>query len=193
MSKIFTPGAGILFIKVGTHAQETLDAIIERKLEEIERTGMSFWGYGGNTCHPTSMVQPFAKELSAQGPIHVCMETMVSNHFGVPESAAEYSADGDKWEFVPPEIDVRGSRYALVIKNLKEDRFSLPLGQTRVPVGPSSGRFGSRYVQGKVDKACLEVLPKSSVPPDVERNDRPISYVAELVEPYAVFLRNFRQ
>ena len=192
MSELLKPGTGILFIKVGTHAQETLDSIVERKLKEIDQNGFAFWGYGGNTCHPTSMVQPFSSEFGAKRPVQVCMETMVSNHFAVPQSAAEYSADGLEWKVIPPAIDVRGSRYALVIKDLKQDHFSLPLAQTRVPIGPSSGRSGSRYVRGRVDKACLEVIAPSSVPHDLERNDRPISYVAELTEPFAVFLRHFR-
>jgi hypothetical protein len=193
VSTIFKPGAGILFMKVGTHAQEPLDEIIQRKMKEIAETGYALWGYGGNTCHPTSMVQPFAKTFAAKGePIHLCMEEMVSNHFAEQLSAAESSADGINWERIPNTIDVRGSRYALVIDKLHEDRFLLPLEATQVPVGPSSGRVGSRYVKGKVDKACLEVMPEPERSNEVERNERSIRFVAELRAPYAVFLRNVR-
>ena len=58
MSKIIEPGSGLLYMKVGTHARETLEDIIRRKTKEIEDTGYAFWGYGGNTCHPRTMVQP---------------------------------------------------------------------------------------------------------------------------------------
>lgn len=194
MSDVIKPGSGILFMKVGTHAQESLDQIIGRKLKEIDLAGHTLWGYGGNTCHPTSMVQPFARSFAKRGePIHLCMEEMVSNHFGEPLSAAEQSADGQRWERIPNEIDVRGSRYALVIEALHQDRFLLPLERTRVPVGPSSGRLGSRYVKGKVDKACLEVLAEAERVNEEDRNERPIRFVATLRPPYAVFLRNFRQ
>jgi hypothetical protein len=44
MSGIVTPGAGILYMKVGTHARETLDDIIKRKTREIEKEGVAFWG-----------------------------------------------------------------------------------------------------------------------------------------------------
>ena len=192
MSEIIKPGAGVLFMKVGTHAQEKLEEIIRRKSREIEETGYGMWGYGGNTCHPSSMVQPFAQSFVDRGEtIHLIMEAMDSNHFAEPLSAAEFSVDGRTWQEIPDTIEVRGSRYALIIKSLQEAEFSLPLNQTRVPVGPSTGRFGSRYVNGRVDKACLEVLPESERASE-PMTKRPISLVAELKSPYAVFLRNYR-
>jgi hypothetical protein len=193
VTDIIRPGAGILFMKVGTHAQEDIADIIKRKSKEIERTGFGMWGYGGNTCHPSSMVQPFARMFEERGqPIHLCMEEMHSSHFAEPLCAAEYSADGVKWKTIPDTIEVRGSRYALIIEQLHEDRFSLPLNRTRVPIGPSSGRLGSRYISGRVDKACLEVLPQEERSNKDEIPDRPIHLVATLKAPYAVFLRNYR-
>ena len=87
-------------------------------------------------------------------------------------------------------MDVLGSRYALGIKSLKRSEFNLPLEQTRVPVGPSMGRLGSRYIQGRVDKACLEVLNEPEAINEGEPRLIPIGLVAELHAPYAVFLRN---
>ncbi len=82
MSDIIRPGAGVLFMKVGTHAQESLADIIARKTKEIEETGYAMWGYGGNTCHPRTMVQPFAEAWADRGePIYLCMEEMDSRHF----------------------------------------------------------------------------------------------------------------
>ncbi|GLI21915.1 hypothetical protein GGQ86_000783 [Xanthobacter flavus] len=195
MNELFRPGAGFLFMKVGTHAQESLADIVARKRKEIEKVGHTLWGYGGNTCHPTTMVQPFARNYAERSePIHLVMEEMESKHFAEPMCAAELSVDGLKWDLIPNEIEVRGSRHALVIRDLQLADFSLPLNQTFVPVGPSRGRLGSRYVMGRVDKACLEF----SAAPELTNEDpakltRPINLVAELVEPYAVFLRNFRQ
>ena len=62
MTEILAPGNGIFFMRVGTHARETLDEIVARKIHEIDCLGYTFWGYGGNTCHPTMIVQPFAQE-----------------------------------------------------------------------------------------------------------------------------------
>lgn len=191
VNDIVRPGAGVLFMKIGTHAREPLADIIARKQEEIRRAGFGMWGYGGNTCHPSSMVQPFAKKFSARGPIHLCMEEMDSSHFG-EGVAAEYSTNGVDWKEIPETIEVRGSKYALVIDQLHEDRFSLPLDQTRVPVGPSMGRLGTRYIKGRVDKACLEILEAAELTNEAEKREVEIHLVATLREPYAVFLRGQR-
>ncbi|HEY1751003.1 MAG TPA: hypothetical protein VGG29_07050 [Caulobacteraceae bacterium] len=194
MNDLIRPGEGLLFMKIGSHAQEGLAAIIARKSEEIRQTGFGMWGYGGGTCHPTSMVQPFAESFAERGQtIHLVMEEMSSNHRADPLSAAEFSADGLAWEAIPPTIDVRGSRYALVIERLREARFSLPLDQTRVPLGPSTGRLGSRYLRGRVDKACLEVTEAPEVPNEGEPRIVPINLVADLRAPFAVFLRGERK
>jgi len=192
MNEIVRPGSGLLFMKIGTHANESLADIIARKSAEIRSTGYGMWGYGGNTCHPGSMVQPFARTFAELGrTIHLCMEEMNSNHFG-EGVADEFSPDGVNWQKIPDTIEVRGSRYALVIDDLHEDRFTLPLDQTRVPVGPSTGRLGSRYIQGRVDKACLEVIDAPELSNEQEPRMIDIHLVAALRDPYAVFLRGQR-
>jgi len=191
MSAIIKPGAGLLFMKVGTHAQEDLSDIIVRKTKEIEETGYGMWGYGGNTCHPRSMVQPFAEMFGERGqPIHLVMQEMKSNHFAEPVRADQFSVDGLHWEDIPETIHVRGSRFALVIKSLQKEELTLPLNQTKVPIGPSTGRAGNRYLRGQVDKACLEFLEHPEVINEAEPAEVKINLVAELAEPYAVFLRN---
>lgn len=194
MSELVEPGAGLLFMKVGVHAQETLEDIVARKMGEIDKAGYGLWGYGGNTCHPGTMVQPFAEKFASEGkPIHLVMEEMNSNHFAEPRVAAEFSADGREWKEIPEEIEVLGSRFALVIENLRQHEETLSLNQTKVAVGNSMGRLGSRYVSGRVDKACLEVMPQPElVNEENSKAERPINLVADLVAPYAVFLRNFR-
>lgn len=193
MTTIVKPGAGLLFMKVGTHAQETLEDIIARKSKEIEDTGYAMWGYGGNTCHPRTMVQPFAEDLAArQQPIVLCMQAMESKHFAEPLRANEFSPDGINWQLIPPTIHVLGSRYALVIKGLRSEQHNLPLNQTKVAVGNSRGRLGSRYIQGRVDKACLEVIDEPERTNDPDTSLIKIDLVAELAEPYAVFLRDHK-
>lgn len=192
VNEIVRPGSGVLFMKIGTHANESLADIIARKSREIRDTGFGMWGYGGNTCHPASMVQPFAKTFAQNGrPIHLCMEEMNSNHFG-EGVAREYSVDGISWLEIPETIEVRGSRYALVIEDLHEEKFQLPLDQTRVPVGPSTGRLGSRYIKGRVDKACLEIMDAPELSNEADPRLIGIDLVATLKDPYAVFLRGER-
>jgi hypothetical protein len=191
---IIVPGAGILFMKVGTHAKEDLATIIARKSKEIDDAGFAMWGYGGNTCHPRTMVQPFAEEYAAkQMPIYLCMQEMDSRHFADPLRANEYSADGTKWEAIPSGVNVLGSRFALVLESLEEDDFVLPLANAKVAIGLSKGRAAGRYIQGQVDKACLEIVtdPLPGLQPE-EVKEIPINLVAKLKSPYAVFLRDHR-
>jgi hypothetical protein len=194
MKGIVHPGASILFMKIGCHAKEPLDEIVKRKLKEIEDEGYAMWGYGGNTCHPTSMVQPFAEESAKAGqPIILCMQEMNSNHFADQVRAKEFSSDGITWKPVPSGINPMGSRFALTIKDLKKQELTLPLAQTRIAVGPSRGRLGSRYILNQVDKACLQVMAeKEKVNDASEDKEVKITWVAELQAPYAVFLRNDR-
>jgi hypothetical protein len=198
MSTIVTPGAGILYMKVGTHARETLDDIIRRKTREIEEAGVAFWGYGGSTCHPQTMVQPFARDYQERGQtVTLCMHPMDSKHFAHPLRADEFSIDGIKWEIIPAAIRVLGSRYALVIKNLRKDSFDLPLDLTQVAVGNSMGTSGSKYIKGRVDKACLQVVgdmaqsrSELGAGPEDSGEAKQIGLVADLADPFAVYVRN---
>lgn len=189
MTDIMTPGSGIIFMKVGTHANEELTQIIARKRAEIEQAGRAMWGYGGNTCHPTSMVQPFAKAFAAQGRrIHLVMQRINSRHGAAQVRAQSFSEDGLNWQPIPEGVNVLGSKFALVIRGLREQDDMLDLSSTRVAVGRNQGRLGNRYVQGQADKACLEVTASERINDPSPRAIK-ISLVAELIAPYAVFLR----
>lgn len=186
---MFDPGDAVLYMKVGTHAEEDLAHIIARKKREIEDAGLAMWGYGGNTCHPTSMVQPFAREHAKAGrPIILAMQPMNSKHFAEPLRAEEFSGDGTRWEPIPEGINVLGSRYALCLRTLERVDTTLHLANTLVALGPSKGKVGSNYVRSRVDKACLEITEHANDP----TGPLPIKIelVAELVEPFAVFLRS---
>ena len=188
MTDIVHPGAGIVYMKVGTHARESLSDIIARKRQEIADADYALWGYGGSTCHPLTSVQPFARDFMQRGNvIHLVMQPMVSKHFAIPNRAEEFSVDGVDWQEVPAAIDVRGSRYALKIDTLEETEFELPLAHTRVAVGNSRGRRGDRYIRGRVDKACLEII-EDELDSDEAKHVK-IGLVARLVEPYAVLLK----
>jgi hypothetical protein len=174
-------------MKVGTHAKESLDDIIERKSREIKDAGFALWGYGGNTCHPETMVQPFARTHYRDGNvIYLCMHPMDSNHFADQIRADDFSINGSDWKDIPGAINVLGSRFALAVKDLRPEEFELPLENTRVAIGRSRGASGSRYIKGRVDKACLEITADTATSgPTIH-----IGIVAELVEPYAVYVRN---
>jgi hypothetical protein len=188
MAEPLAPGSGLIYMKVGTHAGEPLEAIIERKRREIDEAGYALWGYGGNTCHPLTMVQPFARDFERRnGVIYLCMQPMESRHFAVSQRADVLSQDGVLWEPIPAAINVIGSRYALAITDLTEEEFDLELTRTKVAIGNSVGQWGDHYIKGRVDKACLEVTnvaDESEAPRSVQ-----IRLTARLTDPYAVLVR----
>lgn len=184
MSDLIRPGYPVLYMKVGMHAGESLDDILERKQAEIDRVGFAMWGYGGPTC-PPSRVRPYADECASAGRvIRLVMEPMESRHAREPVRASRFSVDNHRWDPIPNGIDVLGSRYALCIANLREVDEDLPLGSTAVAIGPSKGKPGAAYIRGRIDKACLEVLPTVD-----EGRVAAIRLAADIVAPWSVFLR----
>lgn len=188
MADSLAPGTGVIYMKVGTHAQESLDDILERKQREIKEAGVSFWGYGGGTCHPLLRVQPFVKERLATGnAIYLAMKPMLSKHFAAPIPAEAYSDDGVTWNSIPKGVEVRGSRYALILDSIEPSDVDLDLGQATVAAGLKRGVPASSYVKGRVDKGCF-IVEQSRVVHDEPKLEH-IRLIATLKEPYAVLLR----
>ena len=103
--------------------------------------------------------------------------------------ASEYSADGIHWQPIPDGIEVTGSRYALVLDEIKPGQLNLHASEYQVGIGPSRGKPADIYLHGRVDKGCLTrgaVGAPATPSPDKLRQ---ISHVARMQEPYAVILR----
>jgi len=182
----FSEGSPFLFMKVGTHAREPFEQIVERKSAELRDAGMIFWGYGGNTCHPET-VRAFAKHHAKAGRVvQLAMHRMNSNHLADPKLSKDYSDDGVVWRPVPKGIQVLGSKYALVLGSLEEANFELDLDSIRVACGASQGRLASDYIRGHVDKGCFEIGEPTG---NGIAHPVRIGLVAKLIEPYAVFLK----
>ncbi|SDG95255.1 hypothetical protein [Microbacterium pygmaeum] len=177
------PGDHILYMKVGVHAGETLEDILERKRREVQEAGFAMWGYGGNSCFPTR-VREFAERV--EGPITLVMQEINSNHNAAQVRSREYSTDRETWREIPAEVNVLGSKYALVLSSLDDVDTLLDLSATRVGVGDSRGKVGKDYIRGRLDKACLDVVDA----PTEDAATVKISVAAPLMAPYAVFLRD---
>jgi len=74
-----------------------------------------------------------------------------------------------------------------MIKNLRKEEFDLSLRDTKVAIGNSMGKLGSKYIKGRVDKACLEIAEPIE---GAEDRSVHIALVAEICDPYAVYVRN---
>ena len=187
---VLRPDEPFVFMKVGRHAGEELGEILERKQRELESAGMIFWGYGGGTMHPIDKVQPFIRSrIDQTGPLKLLMQSIISKHPDTAAVATEYSKDGVHWEPVPEGIEVRGSRYALVLGEIEAGGGEkLDLNAYQVGAGPSAGRGAGGYIKGRVDKGLL--VPAQGVPQSEGGRIVTVDYAAQLMEPYAVLLRS---
>jgi hypothetical protein len=183
------PDEPFVFMKVGRHAGEDLDEILERKQRELERAGVIFWGYGGGTMHPIQKVQPFVRSrIEHTGQIKLLMQTILSRHPDTAAVATEFSRDGVHWEPVPEGVEVRGSKYALVLGEIQSgDGMEVDFGAYQVGAGPSSGRAAGDYIKGRVDKGLLDPARGEAA---ANAPLIPIHYAAQMAEPYAVLLRS---
>jgi hypothetical protein len=182
---------GLIFMKVGLHAQESIEDIIKRKQREFEEAGSIFWGYGGSTCHPLTMVQPFAKEMQKKGnEVLIIMQKMKSKHDAPPEIAKQYSDDGVNWQPIPKGIEVRGSRFALILDELKLEEFDVNIQDLEVGVGPNRGRRADKYLVGQADKGCFVYSPREGLVAPEEKTVKHIGLVARVKSPFAVFVKN---
>lgn len=183
----------IVFMKVGPHAGESFELIMQRKQQEIADTGMAFWGYGGTLCHPFTQIRPFVDFARRMGSDVLLAMSIVKGKGGntlVSAEAVEYTADDYGWKPIPSEIRVTGSKYALVLGDLREERFECDLQKYAVGVGRHAGYPASTYIRDRVDKACLcwRLGPEMG-----EERVLSVSYVAKLCAPYAVKVRNEKE
>ncbi len=174
----------IVFMKVGVHGREPLQAIFERKAKEETAAGVIFWGYGGTLCHPTRQIRPFAERCKASGlSISVVMVATPSKFNTDPTVANAFSEDGANPRPIPRGVEIKSSRYALIMGDLRPNEMELDLSSYVVAVGPSEGRRLSEYIRGHVDKGCA--IQATPVPP---RTPIRVAFTAVLVPPFAVFL-----
>jgi hypothetical protein len=172
----------ILFMKVGGHAREKWPEIIVRKIAEQENVGYAFWGYSSTICHPRTQVLPFV--AASMDPVDVVMTVIKSaTHFDSARGR-EYH-DGKNWSALPNSVEVRGSRWALVIEDLRSGSGILDLSPYRVAIGPKRGSPASQYIRFQVDKGCFEL----SEQPSISSLRFPIHFTARLRSPYAVLIR----
>lgn len=177
----------ILLMKVGTHGDETFDSIIKRKKCE-SRNGVFYWGYGGTLCHPFKQVQPFARDITSKGgKVFLVMSFTPSPFKSKPTPATHLSLDNISWHPIPAHVHITGSKYALVCKNIRLIDEDIDLTKFVVAIGPSKGKLLANHLKGRVDKACAKLSIESKAAKDQPKLIK-ISYIAELVKPFAVVL-----
>jgi hypothetical protein len=120
----------------------------------------------------------------------IIMQKMNSKHDAPPEVAKQYSDDGVNWQPIPKGIEVRGSRFALVLDELKLEEFDVDIGELEVGVGPNRGRRADQYLIGQADKGCFVYSPREVPIASEEKTIKRIGLVARVKPPFAVFVKN---
>ena len=171
-----------VFMKAGVHDGEAWESIVRRKLNEERDYGVAYWGYRGTVCHPLTQVQPFAGEADDEQVAVFMIPTQSA--FSAPWVAAvEESNDRVTWSPIRAGIKTTGD-YALLLRSLEVPRDCVDLGLYKVAVGKHAGTPLPEYFRGRVDKACGRLAPSPG-----RADVRPVALRAELVSPFAVFIR----
>lgn len=170
----------IILMKYGYHANEEVDAIIKRKEKEIKDVGYCFWGYGGTLLHPLTQTQPFCKNKK----VYLLLTKTPSKFENSAKRANYFSIDKIHYEKITKGINVLGSKHALVFKDLQKVDMEINLCDYEIGIGASLGKNLGDYFHGRVDKACAVYKGKSQKEKKIH-----IDYIAELVSPYAVFIK----
>lgn len=178
------PFGAVLVMRVGFHAGESLDEILQRKTAEIAEHGFTYWGYGGSSCHPLTQVQPFHRD---HAPV-VAFVLTVSDPGLTTHEMSEVSADKSLWRPVSPHR-VTSSKWGLVLTSLKPVATTIDLSLFEVAIGQSKGKPLSAYLRGRCDKACaVSVAPGVTSEHQVARIE-PVVALGRLGQPAAVFFR----
>lgn len=187
----------IIFMKYGVHGSESVESIIKRKQNENEDKSF-WWGYGSKVCHPLTQVKPFVQECNKSNEkVYLVLEYTSSvkstddkNKADCLENRAnQYSVDNKKWYEINNNINVFDSKYALICKNLKKVDLKINLSDYEVAIGGNKGKLLSDYINGQNDKGCARL---TNVKVDESKAKIiQVDYIAEVVCPYAVFLRKY--
>lgn len=101
---------------MGPHAGESVDAIFERKIEDVRRCGRTFWLFKSPAANPS--------RATAFKPERVLFLAPVAKNGARPTTASsaatEFSRDGVTWETLPAISPITGKlpAYALVLSTL---------------------------------------------------------------------------
>lgn len=174
----------IIIMKCGTHASEKIEDIFKRKKEEELKSGYIYWGYGGTLCHPLNQAQPFCNDNRK---VYLLLTPTNSELNNEPKRAYYFSTNNKIWKNIDPNINVYGSKYALVIKNLQKCDFEIDLNDYEIAIGNSKEKNLADYLNGRVDKACATKRKSNNL--STKSKKVKIVMIAELMNPYSIFVK----
>lgn len=113
---------------IGPHAGESEDEIFKRKMDDIRKTGKTFWLIKSHKAKP-DMVQSLCKEAEMHRGNSLTVFVEASSSTGArptvtAKEAKEYSQDGVRWKGLPKGLSsvtgkIDNGTYALIFNQLK--------------------------------------------------------------------------
>jgi len=181
MNDIIEGFTEIIVMKVGAHSGMSLKQIIDSKNAEEKRNEVHYWGYLGVFCRPLA-TQKFCQESAIKGhkPKIVLIETKSSydSKIGFIE---EYSEDNKIYKKFKAPVQLQGAEFSFVAKNIRKVE-GFKMDDFVVVGGKNDGKLLSQGLVFRVNK-CFGKYNKCTSSNEIN------VYVADLVEPYAVWLK----
>ena len=179
-----------IFSVMGAHAGEGVDFIFNRKIDDIEQTGKTFWLMRSPKARPIQV-----QDICKSSPAYTIFVEPASKGGARPTTnnvaAKEYSADKKIWSQLPEGIGlvtgkIDSSATALVFDSMT----------THVSGTIDLWRYSDFSFEGKPLKfilgcstVCVIQKDMSTHPERMKSRYRGIIAVAKLTEPYCVWLR----
>lgn len=171
----------VIIMKVGPHSGMNLQEIIDSKNLEEKSNGVHYWGYSGVFCKPAP-TQKFCRESreNKHKPKLILIETK-SSYDSEIGFIKEYSEDNIKYKKFKAPVQLQGAEYSFVAKDIRKVK-NFRLDDFIVVGGKNDGKPISEHLVFRVNK-CFGKYNGRSNSKEIE------VYVADLVEPYAVWLK----
>lgn len=188
MAHLLEPPAFVWCI-AGPHIGETLVDIVDRKQRDIERFGWCLWAYGGmGNAHPETEVRRLADDYAPNGTLHLLMPDTGKKYpdNGVPFTAYRTTRHSEAQVLPAGMSPVTGGRssWAFRITSLRwSDDALIDVARYVAPYSRRGVQPLPEYLKGSHGRACAALDPTA-----LGSLERRVHVVAELTEPYAVFL-----
>lgn len=175
----------IIFMKAGPHSGNALHDIIKMKVEEQDKFGKFYWGYSGSLCYPYR-VQEFAQKITNSGSLPLLVLSPTKSAYNVEgiKKVYEYSVDNKTWNKLPFGVYLWNCKFAVTATDLKKVDLYIDLNEYVVATDNKKRSLGD-YIKYRVNKACAIFSGPSFLQPRLVK----VSYIANLVAPFCVFLR----
>lgn len=181
---------GVVITIVGEHAGESLSQIFQRKKNDIDQYGYTYWLFKSHSARP-EVVQQLAQKIKEN---LKCYFIHASTKSGArptkqQEVSRSYSSDNITWKPIHSQMRVTGSSsssFALVLKEIKLTESLIDLWDY------------SRYpdldlpIKPRLGDSTIPAIEKYSGdhPGKVISHVREVVAIGELVFPFCVYLKN---